>query len=95
MNMNENTHYTNNHGKQLRDFILVNDPLQWEHACNWSAIKYYIRAGKKAGESKDKDLKKCSDYLSELVMIDPIQYDKKAMWEQLSIIKSEFDRWEG
>ena len=95
MNMKENTHYTNNHGKQLRDFMLEDNPLLWEHACSWSAVKYYIRAGKKPGESRDKDLKKCSDYLDELVLIDPVRYAKKAMWERLSVFKSEFDRWEG
>lgn len=93
MKMNKNTHYTNKHGKQLRDYMLAKNPELWEQACLWSAIKYYIRAGKKDGESEFKDLKKCEDYLNELNMIDPILYDLDDMLEELSAIAEDFEEF--
>lgn len=59
-NQIDNTsYYTLPSGKQLEDFI---------HAKNLtfaagSALKYLWRAGKKDGESKEKDLKKAEHYI--------------------------------
>lgn len=93
MDYSTNRHYTNKHGKQLRDYMLATNPELWEQACLWSAIKYYIRAGKKEGESEFKDLKKCEDYLNELNVIDPILYDLDDMLEELSTIAEDFEEF--
>lgn len=47
-------------GKMLEDFIYVNSQHIGFHMGN--AIKYFWRAGKKYGESSEKDMAKCYHY---------------------------------
>nr|DAG12680.1 MAG TPA: nucelotide kinase [Caudoviricetes sp.] len=94
MNLKENQHYQNQYGQQLKDFIIANDPEFWKIVSNWSAIKYYIRAGKKDGESEEKDLGKCKDYVKEYVALEESVSINKAM-EELERIKAEFEAWKG
>jgi hypothetical protein len=54
-------------GKQLEDFIHYKK-LSFAEG---SAVKYLWRAGKKDGESKEKDLKKAEHYLKFLDKTDP------------------------
>lgn len=94
MNLQENQHYQNKYGQQLKDFIIANDPEFWKIVCNWSAIKYYIRAGKKDGESLEKDLGKCKDYVKEYVALEETSSVNGSM-KELERIKAEFEAWKG
>lgn len=94
INIEKNLHYQNQHGQQLKDFIIANDPEFWKIVCNWSAIKYYIRAGKKDGESLGKDLGKCKDYVKEYVALEESVSINEVM-EELELVKAEFEAWKG
>lgn len=94
MNLQENQHYQNQYGQQLKDFIIANDPEFWKIVSNWSAIKYYIRAGKKDGESEEKDLGKCKDYVKEYVALNETISVNEVM-EDLELIKAKFEAWKG
>lgn len=94
MNLKENRHYQNQYGQQLKDFIIANDPEFWKIVSNWSAIKYYIRAGKKDGESEEKDLGKCKDYVKEYVALNETISVNEVM-EDLELIKAKFEAWKG
>lgn len=94
MNLKENQHYQNQYGQQLKDFIIAYDPEFWKIVSNWSAIKYYIRAGKKDGESLEKDLGKCKDYVKEYVALNETVSVNEIM-EDLERIKVEFEAWKG
>lgn len=94
ININNNLHYQNEHGQQLKDFIIANDPEFWKVISNWSAIKYFIRAGKKDGESKEKDLSKCNDYVKEYVALEDDMSVEECM-EELEKIKASFEAWKG
>lgn len=94
MNLKENQHYQNQYGQQLKDFIIAHDPEFWKIVSNWSAIKYYIRAGKKDGESLEKDLGKCKDYVKECVALNETVSVNEIM-EDLERIKVEFEAWKG
>lgn len=94
MDITKNTHYQNEHGQQLKDFIIANDPEFWKVISNWSAIKYFIRAGKKDGESKEKDLSKCDDYVKEYVALEGDTSVEECM-EELEEIKASFEAWRG
>lgn len=94
MNLKENQHYQNQYGQQLKDFIIAYDPEFWKIVSNWSAIKYYIRAGKKDGESLEKDLGKCKDYVKECVALNETVSVNEIM-EDLERIKVEFEAWKG
>lgn len=94
MNLKENRHYQNQYGQQLKDFIIANDPEFWKTVSNWSAIKYYIRAGKKDGESLEKDLGKCKDYVKEYVALEE-NVSVNEIMEELELIKAQFEAWKG
>lgn len=94
MNLQENQHYQNQYGQHLKDFIIANDSEFWKTISIWSAIKYYIRAGKKDGESLEKDLGKCKDYVKEYVALDGSGSINEVM-EDLESIKAQFEAWKG
>ena len=91
MNTQHNKHYTNEHGMELKDFMKTFMPELWESACYWSALKYNVRAGKKEGESLEKDIGKRDDYIEEIAGDDlEKQYLIKS---ELNIIKENFEKW--
>lgn len=94
MNLQENQHYTNNHGMQLKDFMKTFMPELWESACYWSALKYNVRAGKKAGEELEKDIGKRDDYINELIENDSLN-DYSSILAGLDGIKEHFENWKG
>lgn len=94
MNLQENQHYQNQYGQHLKDFIIANDPEFWKTISIWSAIKYYIRAGKKDGESLEKDLGKCKDYVKEYVALEGSGSINEVM-EELELTKAKFEAWKG
>jgi len=94
MDYNKNTHYTNKHGKQLADFLTSTDPDVMEEGSVFNAIKYHIRAGKKAGESKEKDLGKRDDYINWLLGFDVTTYQsKQVVIDWLDEVKEMFEDW--
>ena len=62
-------YYKNEHGKDLRSFLIKNSPVEWSTFCLINAMKYQIRAGKKQGETAEKDLKKRDNYLEDYIDI--------------------------
>lgn len=94
MDITKNTHYQNKHGMQFKDFTKERNPELWRQACLWSSLKYHIRAGKKEGESKEKDLKKRDDYINELIELEGT-WEFEDYISELDIIKEEFKEWEG
>lgn len=67
MNYKENQHYVNEHGQQLKQFMIEKFGIEsYRNWCALTAFKYEARAGKKEGNSIEKDLKKRDDYLNEL-----------------------------
>ena len=67
MNFKKNRHYTNEHGVELNEYLKHN--FNYEELVGWytmQVLKYLVRAGKKDGESYDKDRNKALDYAGEL-----------------------------
>ena len=67
MNLKENNHYANEYGVELNEYLKHN--FNYEELVGWytmQVLKYLVRAGKKEGESYDKDHKKALDYAKEL-----------------------------
>ena len=91
MNTQHNKHYTNEHGMELKDFMKIFMPELWESACYWSALKYNVRAGKKEGESLEKDLGKRNDYIEEIAGTD--LENQSLIKKELDIIKENFEKW--
>ena len=63
MNLKENRHYANEYGVELNEYLKHN--FNYEELAGWytmQVLKYLVRAGKKEGESYDKDYKKALDY---------------------------------
>lgn len=94
MNIKKNLHYQNKHGQQLKDFMIKEYPELWQAACMWSGIKYTVRAGKKAGESYEKDMGKVNDYVGELVETDNMN-DKDEIINQINRIADLFEEFKG
>ena len=69
-------------------------PELWESACYWSALKYNVRAGKKANESLEKDLGKRTDYINEIVENDGVE-DFNLILADINAIKARFEAWTG
>lgn len=67
MNLKENRHYANEYGVELNEYLKHN--FNYEELVGWNTmqvLKYLVRAGKKEGESYDKDRNKALDYAKEL-----------------------------
>lgn len=96
MDITKNTHYQNEHGQQLKDYMKEKSPEVWRTVCQWSALKYNIRAGKKEGESKEKDLGKRDDYVKEF-MEQPENdwFFEEDLIKELNLVKEEFENWKG
>lgn len=94
MNLKENQHYTNDYGMQLKDFMKTFMPELWESASYWSALKYNVRAGKKAGETLEKDTGKRDDYINEVIENDGLE-NYSLILADLDKIKERFENWKG
>lgn len=94
MNTKRNLHYQNEYGMQLKDFMKTFMPELWESACYWSALKYNVRAGKKASEALEKDIGKRDDYINELIDNDGLE-DYYLILSDLDGIKERFENWKG
>ena len=70
MNFKKNRHYTNEHGVELNEYLKHN--FDYEELVGWytmQVLKYLARAGKKEGESYDKDYNKVLYYAGELAKL--------------------------
>lgn len=65
-------YYENEHGKDLRDFLMENSPKEWVTFCAINMLKYNVRAGHKEGESEQKEMIKFNDYLKDYCAINDI-----------------------
>ena len=79
-------------GKYLEDFI-------WYRNLNFawgSALKYLWRAGRKDGESKEKDMNKCMHYVRSLVkQYDEVRIDEKFIMSRVEYLHDQASKWDG
>lgn len=101
-NLKNNLHYVNKNGRQLKDYMkMILTPEQYLAWCMGNVIKYTIRAGKKEGQSAEKDLGKRLDYLNEGIVFreeigQPLEdFDIAQALLDLEEIKQEFEEWDG
>lgn len=85
-------YYENEHGKDLKTFLIEKNPAAWEHFCLVNAMKYQIRAGKKKGESESKDLAKRDDYLESYIKL--TEEDAELVYEDLDAAVKMFNDYD-
>ena len=100
MNFKENKHYANEHGIELNEYLKHN--FNYEELVGWytmQVLKYLVRAGKKEGESYDKDHKKALDYAKELANLsnenELTEYTADDIMGFIQELADDFERWEG
>ena len=100
MNLKENRHYANEYGVELNEYLKHN--FNYEELVGWytmQVLKYLVRAGKKEGESYDKDYNKARDYAKELANLS--NKDKLTYYTTEDIIgfaqdmADDFKQWKG
>lgn len=74
-------YYKNKNGKDLRSFLIESAPVEWSTFCLINAMKYQIRAGKKQGETSEKDFKKRDNYLEDYIKI--MDCDAEEIYKEL------------
>ena len=100
MNLKENRHYANEYGVELNEYLKHN--FNYEELVGWYAmqvLKYLVRAGKKEGESYDKDHKKALDYAKELANLSNenklTEYTAEDIIGFAQDIADDFKQWKG
>ena len=100
MNLKENRHYANKYGVELNEYLKHN--FNYEELVGWytmQVLKYLVRAGKKEGESYDKDRNKASDYAEELANLsnenELTEYTTDDIMGLIQELADDFERWEG
>ena len=100
MNLKENRHYANDYGIELNEYLKHN--FNYEELVGWYAmqvLKYLVRAGKKEGESYDKDHKKALDYAKELANLsnenELTEYTAEDIIGFIQDIADDFKQWKG
>ena len=100
MNLKENRHYANEYGVELNEYLKHN--FNYEELVGWYAmqvLKYLVRAGKKEGESYDKDHKKALDYAKELANLSNenklTEYTAEDIIGFIQDIADDFKQWKG
>lgn len=100
MNLKENRHYANEYGVELNEYLKHN--FNYEELVGWYAmqvLKYLVRAGKKEGESYDKDHKKALDYAKELANLSNenklTEYTAEDIIGFIQNIADDFKQWKG
>lgn len=102
-NLNNNSHYINKNGLHLKEYLKqLLTPEQYIAWCMVNTIKYTVRAGKKEGNSLEKDTRKKLDYLEEVISIrEELGVEKPSneefgwLLDALEDIKEEFETWSG
>ena len=100
MNLKENRHYANEYGVELNEYLKHN--FNYEELVGWNTmqvLKYLVRAGKKEGESYDKDHKKALDYAKELANLsnenELTEYTAEDIIGFIQDIADDFKQWKG
>ena len=100
MNFKENRHYANEYGVELNEYLKHN--FNYEELVGWytmQVLKYLVRAGKKEGESYDKDRNKALDYAKELANLsnenELTEYTTDDIMGFIQELADDFERWEG
>ena len=100
MNLKENNHYANEYGVELNEYL--KHTFSYEQLNGWytmQILKYLVRAGKKEGESYDKDHKKALDYANELASLINEQGRADVTRDELmdfgKIMADDFKNWKG
>ena len=100
MNLKENRHYANKYGVELNEYLKHN--FNYEELVGWNTmqvLKYLVRAGKKEGESYDKDYKKALDYAKELANLsnenELTEYTTEDIIGFAQDIADDFKQWKG
>lgn len=68
-------YYENENGIDIRDWLMKVNPEAWAVISMFNALKYHVRAGKKEGETEEKDLKKKKDYLEDYAKVNEQTYN--------------------
>lgn len=100
MNYSTNKHYANEYGVELNEYLKHN--FKYEELVGWytmQVLKYLVRAGKKEGESYDKDHNKALDYAKELANLsnknELTEYTTDDIMGFIQDIADDFKQWEG
>lgn len=100
MNLKENQHYANEYGVELNEYLKHN--FNYEELVGWNkmqVLKYLVRAGKKEGESYDKDHKKALDYAKELANLsnenELTEYTTEDIIGFIQELADDFKQWKG
>ena len=100
MNLKENNHYANEYGVELNEYL--KHKFNYEELAGWytmQVLKYLVRAGKKKGESYDKDRNKALDYAGELAGLVNEQGIAVVTRDDLmdfgKIMADDFKQWKG
>ena len=98
MNLKENKHYANKYGVELNEYLKHN--FNYEELVGWNTmqvLKYLVRAGKKEGESYDKDRNKALDYAKELANLsnenELTEYTTDDIMGFIQDIADDFKQW--
>ena len=98
MNFKENKHYANKYGVELNEYLKHN--FKYEELVGWytmQVLKYLVRAGKKEGESYDKDYNKALDYAKELANLsnknELTEYTTDDIMGFIQDIADDFKQW--
>ncbi|QGT52798.1 hypothetical protein HYQ10_gp32 [Lactococcus phage CHPC129] len=100
MNFKENRHYANEYGVELNEYLKL--AFSYEELEGWykmQVLKYLVRAGKKEGESYDKDRKKALDYANELARLineqGRAEVTRDEVMDFVQVIADNFKKWKG
>jgi len=100
MNLKENKHYANEYGVELNEYLKHN--FKYEELVGWytmQVLKYLVRAGKKDGESYDKDRNKALDYAKELANLsnenELTEYTTEDVMGFTQDMADDFKNWKG
>lgn len=85
-------YYENEHGKDLKTFVIKENPEAWKYFCLVNAMKYQIRAGKKEGESESKDFAKRDNYLESYIEL--TGEDAEEVYKKLASAVDEFNNYD-
>ena len=100
MNYGTNKHYANEYGMELNEYFKHH--FNYEELAGWytmQVLKYLVRAGKKDGESYDKDRNKALDYAGELANLSNenklTEYTADDIMSFAQDIADDFKQWKG
>ena len=100
MNFEKNWNYANEYDVELNEYL--KHKFNYEELAGWytmQILKYLVRAGKKEGESYDKDHKKALDYAMELANLSNenklTYYTTEDIMGFAQDIVNDFKNWKG